>query len=267
MKKNTEKKDKKGRKYVSILGIKVISANTNELLTGVEKNISCNTKFSIMTPNPELVLMAQKNKKLRDALNSADYAVPDGVGLSYASKFLFGKSLNIIPGRKLFDELIKLSVKKHWKVFLLGGLGDEAKIASQKLQITNLKLQIKFDKFTQLDQFANPVTEVDKKLQKDAIDKINEFRPHLLFVAFGNPKQELWIYDNLSKLKIGGAMAVGGTFRYIAGVCPLPPKWIEELGLEWLWRLVTEPKRVGRTFNAFPLFPLRVFIEKLRINF
>ncbi|KKQ92561.1 MAG: Glycosyl transferase, WecB/TagA/CpsF family [Candidatus Woesebacteria bacterium GW2011_GWB1_39_10] len=256
-------KPKKDQRVGQILGINVLSSSINSLLTGVEKNISCNTKFSIMTPNPELVLMAQKNKLLKKALNSADYPVPDGVGLAYASRFLFGKSLDIIPGRKLFEELIRLAVKKNWKVFLLGGLGDEAEIASQKLQSQYPKLQIQFDKFFKLDESANLAIEVDVKSYKDVIDKINKFVPNLLFVAFGNPKQEIWIHDNLSKLKIGGAMTVGGTFRYIAGLSPLPPVWMEKAGLEWFFRLLTEPRRALRILNAFPIFPIKIFWYKL----
>ena len=257
------KKDKKGRKYGQILGINILSSSVNLLLTGVEENISCNTKFSIVTPNPELVLMAQKNKELKIALNSADYAVPDGVGLAYASRFLFGKSLNVIPGRKLFEGLIKLAAKRHWKVFLLGGLGDEAAKAASKLKIKNSKLKIETSAVPKLNQKGQPETEVDERLQKDAIDKINKFAPDLLFVAFGNPKQEIWIHNNLSKLKIKGAMAVGGTFRYIAGVSKLPPIWMEKAGLEWFYRLITEPDRFKRVFNAFPIFPVKIFWYKL----
>ncbi|QQG41579.1 MAG: WecB/TagA/CpsF family glycosyltransferase [Candidatus Woesebacteria bacterium] len=257
------KRDKKSQKYGQILGINVLSSSINSLLTGVEENISCNKKFYIVTPNPELVLMAQKNKELAIALNSADYPVPDGVGLAYASKFLSGDNLNIIPGRKFFEELVQLAAKKHWKVFLLGGLGDEAALAASKFKIKNSKLKIETVGGPKLNQNGEPDTKVDIKIQFDVIAQINKFRPVLLFVAFGNPKQEIWIHKNLSKLKIGGAMAVGGTFRYVAGFSKLPPKWMEKAGLEWLWRLIKEPNRFKRIFNAFPIFPIKIFWYKL----
>jgi N-acetylglucosaminyldiphosphoundecaprenol N-acetyl-beta-D-mannosaminyltransferase len=82
-------------------------------------------------------------------------------------------------------------------------------------------------------------------------------------VAFNNPKQEIWIYKNLKSLTVGGAMAVGGTFRYIAGLSKLPSAWMEKAGLEWLYRLITEPYRLRRVLNAFPVFPLRVFLYKV----
>jgi N-acetylglucosaminyldiphosphoundecaprenol N-acetyl-beta-D-mannosaminyltransferase len=85
-------------------------------------------------------------------------------------------------------------------------------------------------------------------------------------VAFGNPKQEIWLYKNLAKLRVGGAMAVGGTFRYIAGMSKLPPKWMEKIGLEWLWRLFTEPRRLGRVFRAVVVFSIKVSLYKLRLD-
>jgi N-acetylglucosaminyldiphosphoundecaprenol N-acetyl-beta-D-mannosaminyltransferase len=269
MQKQTLEIHRKDLKFGQIMGINVLSTTISEVLTRVEDFISDsselgnrNVKFSIVTLNPELILMAQKVPNLKIALNSADLPVPDGVGLKVAIP-----GLNIIKGRELFMELIELANKKGWKVFLLGGFENEAEAASHNLQLISHNLQIKYDKGPKLDQNGEPVTEIDIKLQKDVIDKINKFAPQLLFVAFGNPKQEIWIYKqslplrgkNFPKLNIGGAMAVGGTFRYVAGLSSLPPKWMESVGLEWLWRVVHEPKRIGRIFNAVVVFPLKVF--------
>jgi N-acetylglucosaminyldiphosphoundecaprenol N-acetyl-beta-D-mannosaminyltransferase len=77
-------------------------------------------------------------------------------------------------------------------------------------------------------------------------------------VGFGAPKQEKWIYKWLPKLRVGGAMAVGGTFAYLSGQSKLPPKWMEERGLEWLWRLLNEPRRALRILKAVILFPLKI---------
>lgn len=243
-----------------IMQIKVSSTSVSEVLTRVEKLISDSHRFYIVTPNPELILASQTNENLKKALNSADISVPDGVGLKIADP-----SLNIIKGRELFLDLIKLATKNNWKVFLLGGMDDESEISSKKLQITYPKLQIKSAKGPMLDDVSNPITESDRKAEVEVIAQINKFKPDLLFVAFGNPKQEIWIHKNLSKLSIGGAMAVGGTFRYVAGTSKLPPKWMGEIGFEWLWRLITEPKRIGRIFRAVIIFPFRVFLSKVRL--
>jgi len=284
-KKNTHQKD---RKIVDILGIDMDSTELVEVLAGVEEKISDSCKFYIVTPNPELVLSATKNPALKQAMNSADFAIPDGIGLAQAAKFLslpaprnfparlfttffqglavgfstfFSQKwltdyLEITKGRELFLDLVKLAHKKDWRMFFLGGLDNEAELSAKKLGA-------RFAKGPKLDNNANPISEVDTKLYIDIVKKINSFRPHLLFVAFGNPKQEIWIYKNLSKLSIDGVMAVGGSFRYVAGLSKLPPKWMEGLGLEWVWRLITEPSRIRRIFNAWPIFPLKVWMYKL----
>ena len=249
----------KGRTIGQILGINVVGTTLSKVLARVEKNITDNVKFYVVTPNPEIILLAQKDQKLKDAMNGTELAVPDGVGLKLSIP-----GLNIIKGRELFSELIKLAGRKGWRVFLLGGLNDEAEIASSKLQISNPKLQIQSFRGPKLDDNAKPISEVDRKLQNEAIEKINKFAPQLLFVAFGNPKQEIWVHENYSKLNIGGAMAVGGAFRYVAGQSSLPPKWMAQAGFEWLWRLVTEPGRIARVFNAVIVFPQKVFFSKLK---
>ena len=250
MKKNNKENTETGRKYAKILGINVISTPISSVLTGVKDFIAHNVKFYIVTPNPELVLMAQSDRELKKALNSADLPVPDGVGLKLAVP-----KLKIIKGRELFVDLVDLAHRNRWRMFFLGGLGKEAEIAARKLRANS-------HRGPRLDRNAGPATEIDRKLEKDAIGRINKFAPHLLFVAFGNPKQEIWIHKNLSKLNVGGAMAVGGTFRYVAGMSKLPPKWMEKLGLEWLYRFFTEPNRIGRIYNAVVVFPLKVFLYK-----
>lgn len=251
------------QKQVTILGINMISTSVSSVLTSVRDMVTHSHKFSIMTPNPELVLASTKNKELKSALNSATFSVPDGVGLNFASKFLYGSSLNIIPGRLLFKNLIELANKKGWKVFFLGGTDSEAKKAAEKLKISYKNIKIETFAGPKLVRDASPATDQDNLLQKESFQLINKFSPELLFVAFGNPKQEIWIYKNLRYLNIGGVMSVGGTFRYTAGISPLPPKWMSRSGLEWLYRLITEPYRLGRVLNATIIFPLRVIFSKI----
>jgi len=264
MTKNSKNSTTKDLKVGQIMGINVASTTNSELLTRVEDFISCSSesdsgsrKFYIVTPNPELILMAQKVPNLKSALNAADISIPDGIGLKVADP-----SLKIIKGRELFADLVKLANKKSWKVFLLGGLDQEAEISKRKLGNSYRNLRIESSDGPKLDNNAEPFSENDKEVEKNVIAQINEFNPQLLFVAFGNPKQEIWIKKNLSKLNIGGAMAVGGTFRYVAGLSKLPPKWMAKIGLEWLYRLITEPKRIGRIFKAVVVFPLKVILYR-----
>ena len=288
------------RKYGKILNTGLNSTSTEKVLAFVRDSISRGYKFWISTPNPEIILAAQKDKELHKALENSDLAIPDGIGLAQAAKFLslpapknfivrtlvllfqgavvglatfFKKewlisSLRIIKGRVLFIELIKHASKKRWKIFLLGGLPGYAKSAGLNLRKSFKTVRIAYAQGPQINSKGEPDSLKDIEIQKDAITQINEYQPQLLFVAFGaaKPKQEKWVYKNLPKLKIGGAMVVGGTLDYIAGETALPPKWMEEAGLEWIWRLIKEPWRLKRIFTAFPVFPLKVFWYKLTLS-
>lgn len=246
------------RNYVNILDIRLDSTSIEGVLKTIGSFLQSKYKFSLFTPNPEILIEAGRDKNYKKILNTADINIPDGVGLNLASRFLYGKSLQVIPGRKLFIALIGKSYKNSKKVFLLGGLGNEAVLTKEKLERDFKGLNIKCLKGPKLDKNANPLSKIDEKLEKEAVESINRFNPDILFVGFGAPKQEIWIHKWLPKLDCGGAVAVGGTFLYVSGKSKLPPQWIEAIGLEWLWRLLYEPKRALRILNAVVIFPLKV---------
>ncbi len=286
------------RKQAKILGIKLDSTSKTQVLRFVRSRLArarSGTPFFIVTPNPEIIMRAQKDRKLAEILNSADLVLPDGTGLAQAAKFLslsapkpkivralvllvqgalvglatffrrdwLFHSLNLIKGRELFLELCKLANKKGWRVFLLGGENGVADETKRVLKRNLKRIEIEVLGGPMLNLTANPASKKDKKIEDQAVSAINKFKPHLLFVAFGAPKQEKWLSKWLPKLDVGGAMTVGGTFNYLAGRSRFPPAQMEKIGLEWLWRLITEPWRFGRVLRAFPIFPLKIFWFKL----
>ena len=293
---------KKAHKQANILSIKLSSTSRTRALRFVrgrlrifDKNAAKNAKFLIVTPNPEIVMRAQKDKDLTRILNTANLSLPDGIGLAAAHKFMtlyspkwkilrapvlliqgfvvglavlvndrwLTKDLNIIKGREFFLELMKLANKKSWRVFLLGGEGGVAEKTAKNLRKSLKKVVLESAEGPTLNNNAVPVSKKDVKLEKDVIKKINKLKPHLLFVALGAPKQEKWLDKWMKDLSIRGAMVVGGTFNYMAKKTALPPKSMEKLGLEWLWRLITQPERAKRIFKACPVFPLTVYWHHL----
>jgi len=286
---------KSGRKYGGIFNIGLNSTPEAGVLAFVRDSLARGRKFSLVTPNPEIVLAAKEDKDLAQAISKASLAIPDGIGLSQAARFLslpaprnilfrapvcffqglwvgaatflaknwIQETLPTIKGRKLFMDLIKLANKKGWRVFFLGGERGEARGAGEKLRRSFKRVRIAFSQGPMLNVDARPVKKEDKDIEMNVLREINEFKPDILFVAFGASKQEKWLMKWLASLDVGGAMVVGGTFRYFSGDAKLPPAWMEEFGLEWVWRLITEPWRVKRVLTAFPIFPLKVFLYKL----
>jgi len=164
-----------------------------------------------------------------------------------------------LSGVGLMVALCKLATRKGWRVMLLGGKDGVAEKAAKQLTINNQQLTITSFLGTQ------DISKETKEERKRVINKINDFRPHLLFVAYGAPYQELWIAKNLPLLRARVAMGVGGAFDYLAGKVPRAPKWIRNMGLEWLYRLIREPWRLKRQL-ALVKFIWLVLNEKSMID-
>lgn len=269
-----------------ILGIRIHALSLARALSLLEKWIESNKQYQITTPNPEQVVLAQENPRFREVLNQADLSVPDGIGLVWAIKrqrrMLRQREVPQLPvsspaiaeatagrhrNRRVRDDssdlkslspessergkieriagvdvmvaLCKLAAKKNWRVFLLGAK-EAAALTTHKLQLMCPKLRLAFD------GGAGEITNETSSERKRVINKINDFRPHLLFVAYGAPYQELWIAKNLPLLRTKIAMGVGGAFDYLAGKVLRAPKWLQNLGLEWFYRLLREPWRWRR---------------------
>jgi N-acetylglucosaminyldiphosphoundecaprenol N-acetyl-beta-D-mannosaminyltransferase len=254
------------RKYGEILGIKVSITNRDEVLDFVRTRLETKEKFFIVTPNPENLLLATKDWLLEKSIRRAHLSVPDGIGLKFAYKFLHNENLNIIRGRELFLDIIKILNERKGRVYLFGGENGEQEKAIDKLkkEYTDITFKTNY-KFPQFSKNGQPVSILDKKIHKSILGSIKLFEPDMVFVAMNTPKQGKWIFRNLYRLqKITGAMTVGGTFNYVAGNMKLPPRWMEKMGLEWLYRLYQEPKRFKRIFNAVIVFPWKVIVWKFK---
>lgn len=233
----------------------------------------------VTTPNPEILLKAQKNRLYRKILNRSDLNIADGIGILWAAKYLkitkntktrgakiikWVLSLlaiaifppyirTVLPervtGADLMQNVCKEGQKCGLKVFLLGaGKGVAEKV--KKI------LEEKYKKLEIVGTFAGSPQEKDRK---KIIELIGNSGANILFVAFGAPEQELWIKENIKKFKnVKVAMGIGGTFDYIAGIKKRAPSWMRQLGLEWVYRLLQQPSRIARIFDATIRFPLAI---------
>jgi len=253
--------DQKDRKTVTILGTRVNSTSEEEVLKAIGHHLEEKTKFSLVTPNPEIVLQADEDEKLQEAINTATFSIPDGFGLKLADF-----SLKIIHGRKLFLKVCELVNERKGKIYLLGGglvtgTAEKAKAALEK-EFTNVAFRAADGPM--LNRDANPIDQENKNLEAGVVAEISQFKPDILFIAFGAPKQEKWMAKWLSRLQVGGAMCIGGTLDYLAGTVSTPPVWLEKLELEWLWRLLTQKNRFRRVLDAVFIFPLKLFFDRIR---
>ncbi|TSC86366.1 MAG: N-acetylglucosaminyldiphosphoundecaprenol [Microgenomates group bacterium Gr01-1014_7] len=217
----------------NVLGVKIDDVSIPEIVNIVEGWLKKPGKYYIVTPNPEIVMMAQKDAELKRIINQADLAIPDGRGLK-----LTGDIVNNSPGIDVMERLIKELSEKGAAAGFLGGKGDVAEKTAECLKRKYPKLQVSFA------TSGGEVNEDGKLLRS-----LKLLKADLLFVAFGPPKQEKWIAKNLPELPIKVAMGVGGAFDYISGKVPRAPQWIRDLGMEWLFRLIIQPWRIRRQLS------------------
>lgn len=246
----------------NILGVKIDSISFADAIRKIDSLICANKPSQIVTVNPEFVMAAQKDREFRKIINQADIAVPDGFGLMIAGKFLSKPLKERITGVDLTWAICKLAEDRGYSVFFLGGDAGVAKKTAGRIKKIHPRLKI-------AGFYAG------KPNDRATINIIKKAKPNILFVAFGAPKQDKFIYalTHTHYHSRGGnlvfpslSIGVGGTLDYIAGVTPYAPDWIRKLGLEWLYRLWTQPWRWSRIVTAVIRFPWAILKSKLNLN-
>ena len=245
------------RERINLFGVRIDSVSFSEAVVRIERMIREKGKHLVVTPYSESIVKAQEDFEFKTILNGASLAVPDGISLVWASRFLEQPLKERIAGVDLMVALCGRAAKKGYRVFLLGGRDDVAKRALECLRQRLLGLKVGY-----FEGSPDVKKETDKQLRQ-TIAKINKFSPDLLFVAYGPVVQEKWLAKNLPKLNVKVAMGVGGAFDYLSGRIPRAPKFLRKLGLEWLFRLLVQPWRIKRQIALWK-FVLLVLKEKLR---
>lgn len=237
---------------MEILGTKIDNLTFQETLKKAICFLDGDRSCFIVTPNPEMVLCAKSDEAFKNVLNCASLSIPDGFGLVLISKLTKNRLKERVSGADLFEALCFECSKNNKSIFLLGGQSDVAKKTAEKLQrkFPNLKIAGWLDGDIDLE---------------NCWQTISDAKPNALFVALGAPKQEKWIYENLNKINgLKLAMGVGGSFDFISGNVKRAPKVLRDAGFEWLWRLMIQPRRIKRTFNAVVVFPPVFLYSKVR---
>lgn len=233
-----------------ILGVKIDNVDFKEALAKIQAFLMVDELHMVATVNPEFILTAHRDEPFKQILNNSDLNVPDGVGIKFAAWFLGQKIDERITGVDLTWEICKIASEKGYSVFFLGAAEGVAEIVANRIRLLNPDLKI-------AGTYSGTPDE------EGIVNRINSTNADILLVAYGAPKQEKFIADNKMALKVKLAMGVGGTFDYIAGIVPYAPIFMRKLGLEWLYRLFTQPKRWKRILNAAIVFPWMVFVSKL----
>src|ERR1035438_6824570 len=227
---------------VDILGTRVDNVSMAESLGRIATAVESDVYAYAVTPNVDHVMRLRRDGYFRKIYESADLVVPDGVPLVWASRLL-GKSLKErVNGTDLFENACELAAERGYKLYLLGGNPGAAMKAGACLRIKYPTLRIVGSLCPEFGFDEDPSQ--NSKIQ----DQIRQSGADILFVGLGAPKQEQWIYQYARGSGVRFAVGIGISFSFVAGELSRAPVWMQRSGLEWLWRLISEPRRLWKRY-------------------
>jgi N-acetylglucosaminyldiphosphoundecaprenol N-acetyl-beta-D-mannosaminyltransferase len=212
-----------------------------EAIREIERLVDRGEGGAVFTPNVDHVVQVDKNPAFRAAYDEVSLSLVDGQPLIWASRILGSPLPEKISGSDLIAPLMQCAERRRFRVYLLGGAPGVGALAASKL-----KEQYEVD-IVGVD--APHVTAAGKAVDEAAVlERITKARPHIVLVAFGAPKQELFIHTTMSAIRPAVAIGVGAGFDFVAGRIRRAPTWVSRGGLEWLFRLAQEPRRLARRY-------------------
>lgn len=246
--------------FEDILGFPVTTFEREECINQICKWIESDAKgHYLVCSNPHSFEIAHTDRLFRAAIREADIVVPDGVGILIASRILGGRITERITGSDIFRELSSiLNQKGGHRYFFLGS-------TEKNLARLQDKMQKDFPNIEIAGMYSPSFkSEFSPDENSAMVEIIKHAKPDMLWVGMTAPKQEKWIYQHKDKLNVSFIGAVGAVFDFYSGTVRRPYPWFLEHGLEWLPRLMQEPRRLwNRMFVSAPLFLMRVLIQRM----
>ncbi|MDN5345163.1 MAG: N-acetylglucosaminyldiphosphoundecaprenol N-acetyl-beta-D-mannosaminyltransferase [Clostridia bacterium] len=236
-----------------ILGNRVDSLTLAGAVARVKEFVRAGTPHHVVTLNAEIAYRAYGEPQLQAVINRAHLVTADGAGILWAARRLGHPLPERVTGIDLLQALAAAGAGEGWRFYLYGAAPGVAAQAAAHLQREHPGLVVAGTSHGYLGPDAMPLL----------LAEIRAAQPHILLVGLGAPKQEYWIASYLEELQVPVAMGVGGSFDVLAGVARRAPAWVQRLNLEWLYRVVKEPKRVKRIM-ALPKFMIAVWQEARR---
>lgn len=243
---------------VDVLGLGIDNVSFEEAVGEIIEFIERREPCFVVTPNVDHTNHFRRYEKYRSLSNEAALVVADGVPLLWAARLLGRKLKGRINGTDLFVRMAQVCAERGYRMFLLGGMPHAARYCMVRLIDGNPRLQI-------VGRYSPPFGfEHDPEENRKMVRIIRESRPDILFVGLPGPKAEFWIHDHYRDIGVPVSINVGASFDFVSGSVRRAPFIMQKLGLEWLYRLATQPKKLLRRYLiGNSIFLLRVFFHFL----
>ena len=230
--------DRKLAAPVSILGVPFDHLTIPQAITAIENMIASRRPHYLATANVDFLVQSLEDTELRRILLEADLVLCDGTPLVWVSRWLGNPLPERVAGADLVPQLLEVAAAKGYRIFFLGGKPEVAARAVQRLQTKYPNIEI-------AGHYSPPFAPLEKMDHADIGRRIREAHPDILLVSFGCPKAEKWISINYQALGVPVSMGVGATIDFLAGEVKRAPVWMQRVGMEWVFRFLQEPSRLG----------------------
>lgn len=238
-----------------LLGVKIDSLSLDQLLSEIQACVLTRRHAVFSYVNLHAINLAYSLPWFREFLNRSQVTFCDGVGIKLAARITGQRVDHRFTPPDFMDCICALAARSGWRLFFLGAKPGTALRAAERMMEKYPPLQIR----TYHGYFDKTYESLENK---SVVGEINLFQPHMLVLGFGMPLQEKWIIENMPSLDINVALPAGALFDYLSGDLPRAPRWMTDHGLEWLGRLLIEPRRLWKRYLiGIPLFFWRVFIH------
>jgi N-acetylglucosaminyldiphosphoundecaprenol N-acetyl-beta-D-mannosaminyltransferase len=232
---------------VDVLGIPVHVLTMADAVAAIERFIQARTPRLVVTADASGLVMARDDAGWRKLLLSADLVTPDSSGVVWAMKRAGVHLSERVSGCDLVGELCGLSAERGYRLYLLGAAPGVAERAAENMASAYPGCVVVGTHHGYFSDAAEP----------EVLERIRSARPDVLLVAMGMPKQERWIAEHMNRLRVPVSIGVGGTLDVFAGVVRRAPRLFQRSGIEWIWRLAHNPRKIGKVL-ALPRFAFRV---------
>ncbi len=226
---------------IDILGVQIDATNLNLACQTIESWVRDRKKSYICVAPVSTVMECQKDEHYRKIVNKAQMITPDGMPIVWLGRLAGNTTIERTYGPDLMLAMCRICAENGFKIFLYGG-------TQETCQQLELNLLAKFPKLNIVGLFSPPFRPLSDEENQRMIQEINKMNPDILWVGLGSPKQDIWMYTNRDKLDVPVMVGVGAAFDFLSGNKIQAPRWIQRSGLEWLFRLCCEPRRLWRRY-------------------
>jgi len=226
---------------IAMLGVPFDNVTTTEAVVAIEQMVASRLPHYLVTANVDFLVQAQSDVELRHILTDAHLVLCDGTPLVWASRLLGNRLPERVAGSDLAPVLLKVAAEKKYRVFLLGSTPDSVEQAAARVRRDHPSLLL-------AGFYSPPFSELLEMDHEEIKRRVREARPDILFVAFGCPKAEKWMAMHYRELGVPVVAGVGATIDFLAGRVKRAPRWMQQAGMEWLFRMACEPRRLFRRY-------------------